>query len=135
MVENIKGNMMKKVYSIAMAVFTLAVSGTLAKEAAVPAEKPDAKPAKEIVLQDMTVVGTITKHENKKKDGSPLMTWFNLVDEEGAEIRLPKGKVEEFVGAKVKITGGGYSMEKKGKTVRAFKTITTIEKVETPAAK
>ena len=122
---------MKKVYSIALAVFTFAVAGALAEETNVPAEKHVTKDAKEMAAQDMTIVGTITKHENKKKDGTPMMTWFNLVDEEGKEVRLPKGKVDEFVGSKVKITGTGYSMEKKGKTVRAFKTITTIEKVDT----
>jgi hypothetical protein len=126
---------MKKVYSIALAVFALAVTGALAEEAAVPAEKAAPKPAKELVTQEMTIVGTVTKCENKKKDGTPMMTWYNLVDEEGKEVRLPKGKVEEFAGTKVKVTGAGYSMEKKGKTVRAFKTITTIEKVDTPPAK
>ncbi|MEI8140453.1 MAG: hypothetical protein WCI03_11375 [bacterium] len=126
---------MKKVYSIALAVFALAVTGALAEEAAAPAEKAAPKPAKELVTQDMTIVGTVTKCENKKKDGTPMMTWYNLVDEDGKEVRLPKGKVEEFAGTKVKVTGDGYSMEKKGKTVRAFKTITTIEKVDTTPAK
>jgi hypothetical protein len=126
---------MKKVYGIALAVLALAVTGAMAEETAVPAEKGAEKPAKELVSQDMTIVGTITKHENKKKDGTPMMTWFNLVDEEGQEVRLPKGKVDEYVGSKVKVTGTGYSMEKKGKTIRAFKTITTIEKVDAPAAK
>ena len=64
-----------------------------------------------------------------------MMTWFNLVDEEGKDVRLPKGKVEEFEGAKVKVTGTGYTVEKKGKAVRAFKTVTNIEKLDTPAAK
>lgn len=126
---------MKKVYGIALAVLALAVTGAMAEETAAPAEKCAEKPAKELVSQDMTVVGTITKHENKKKDGTPMMTWFNLVDEEGQEVRLPKGKVDEYVGSKVKVTGTGYSMEKKGKTIRAFKTVATIEKVDAPAAK
>ena len=121
---------MKKMYSIALAVFTFAVAGAMAEETNVPDEKHVAKEAKEMATQDMTIVGTITKHENKKKDGTPMMTWFNLVDEEGKEVRLPKGKVEEFEEAKVKVTGTGYSVEKKGKTVRAFKTITTVEKVD-----
>lgn len=124
---------MKKVYSLALATLILAVSGTMAEEKAAPADKPEMKPEKELAVTDMTAVGTVTKHENKKKDGSPMMTWFNLVDEEGKEIRLPKGKVEEYVDAKVKVTGTGYTMEKKGKSVRAFKTITTIEKIDTPA--
>ena len=126
---------MNKVYGIALAVVALAITGARAENAAVPADKVAEKPAKELATQDMTIVGTITKHENKKKDGTPMMTWFNLVDENGGEVRLPKGKVEEYLGAKVKVTGTGYSMEKKGKTIRAFKTITTIEKVDAPAAK
>ena len=128
------GDKMKKVYGIALAVLALAVNGAMAEDKAVMTEKPAAKVEKELVAQDMTIVGIVTKCENKKKDGSPMMTWYNLVDEEGKDVHLPKGKVEEFVDIKVKITGTGYSTEKKGKTVRAFKTITTIEKVDTPAA-
>lgn len=126
---------MKKVCGIALAVLALAVTGVVAENAPAAAEKKAPEATKELVTQEMTVVGTVTKHENKKKDGSPMMTWYNLVDEEGNEIRLPKGKVEEHVGTKVKVTGTGYSMEKKGKTVRAFKAITNIEKVDAPAAK
>jgi len=125
---------MKKVYGIALTILALAVTGAMAEEAAVPAEKSAPKSPKELVTQDLTIVGTVTKCENKKKDGTPMMTWFNLIDEQGKEVRLPKGQVEEFAGTKVKITGTGYSMEKKGKTIRAFKTISTIEKVDTPAA-
>jgi len=127
---------MKKVYWIALVVAAVATTGALAGEATTPAPEAKAAPKaeKELATQDMTIVGTITKCENKKKDGTPMMTWFNLIDEEGQSVRLPKGKVEEFAGTKVKVTGTGYSTEKKGKTVRAFKTITTIEKVDTPAA-
>ena len=124
---------MKKAYWIALAVLALAVTGAVAEEAAAPVEKVAPKHEKELATQEMTVVGTVTKHENKKKDGSPMMTWFTLLDEEGKEVRLPKGKAEEFVGSKVKVTGIGNSIEKKGKTVRAFKTIATIEKVDAPA--
>jgi len=126
---------MKKVCGIALAVLALAVTGVMAENAPAAADKGAPEATKELATQEMTVVGTVTKHENKKKDGTPMMTWFNLVDDEGNEIRLPKGKVEEHVGTKVKVTGAGYSMEKKGKTIRAFKTIATIEKVDTPAAK
>lgn len=121
---------MKRIYWIAVTVAALAAGGGVAGE---PAEQPMAKPAKEMTTQDMCVVGTITKHENKKKDGSPMMTWYNLTDEQGQEIRLPKDKVADYVGGKVKVTGTGYTLEKKGKAVRAFKTITTIEKIENPA--
>jgi len=125
--------MMKKIYWIALTVLALAASGTMAEEAAAPDKKPAPKHETELATQDMTVIGTVTKCERLKKDGSPMMTWFNLVDDEGKEVRLPKGKVEEFVGSKVKVTGAGYSTKKRGKTVRAFKTIDTIDKVDTPA--
>jgi hypothetical protein len=124
---------MKKAYWIALAVLALAATGVMAEVSTTPADKAAPKQEKELVAQDMTAIGTITKHENKKKDGTPMMTWFTLVDEEGKDVRLPKGKVEEFVGSKVKITGTGTTIEKKGKTVRAFKTITAIEKVDVPA--
>jgi hypothetical protein len=92
------------------------------------------KPAeKELAVQEMTITGTVAKMETKKKDGTPLMTWFRLVDEAGSEVRVPKGKIEEFVGCKVKVTGEGYTLEKKNKSMRAFKTITTIEKLQDAA--
>ena len=63
---------MKKVYWIALSVLALAVNGTLAEEAAVPVdkaapktEKVAPKSEKELVVQDMTVVGTVTKCGNK----------------------------------------------------------------------
>jgi hypothetical protein len=62
-----------------------------------------------------------------------MMTWFRLVDEAGIEVRVPKGKIEEFVGCKVKVTGEGYTLEKKTKSMRAFKTITAIEKLQDAA--
>lgn len=125
---------MTKAYWIALAALALTTTSSMAEEVAAPADKPVSKQEKALATQDMTAIGTVTKHENKKKDGTPMMTWFTLVDEEGKDVRLPKGKVEEFAGSKVKITGTGTTIEKKGKTVRAFKTITTIEKVDIPAA-
>lgn len=124
---------MKKVYSIALAVLALTIAGAVAEEAA-HADKTPAKHEKEQATQDMTAIGTVTKHENKKKDGSTLMTWYTLTDEEGKEVHLPKEKAGEFVGVRVKVTGTGYITEKKGKTVRTFKTVATIEKADAPAA-
>ena len=124
---------MKKSYVIMVTVLALATTRLMAEETNVPAKKATHKAEQEIVVQDMTVIGIVTKCENKKKDGTPLMTWFNLIDEEGKEVHLPKGKVEEFVGVKVKISGSGYNTEKRGRPVRVLKTITTIDKAETPA--
>jgi hypothetical protein len=124
---------MKKSYVIALAVLALATTGVVAEETDVRPGKAAQKTEQEIVTQDMTVIGIVTKCENKKKDGTAMMTWFNLIDEEGKEVRLPKGKVEEFTGVKVKVSGAGYNTEKRGKPVRVMKSITTIEKVEIPA--
>ena len=127
------GDKMKKSYVIALTMLAFATTGLLAAETNVPPKKTAHKAEQETAVQDMTVIGVVTKFENKKKDGTPLMTWFNLVDEEGREVHLPKGKVEEFVGVKVKISGSGYNTEKRGKPTRVLKTITTIEKAEVPA--
>jgi hypothetical protein len=125
--------MMKNVYSIALAALVLATTAAIAGETT-PADKTPAKHEKDQATQDMTVIGTVAKHENKKKDGSTMMAWYILTDDEGKEVHLPKGKIEEFVGIKVKITGNGYITEKKRKTVRTLKSIATIEKVETAPA-
>lgn len=124
---------MKKSCVIMVTVLALTATRLMAEETNAPSKKAAHKAEQEIALQDMTVIGIVTKSENKKKDGTPLMTWFNLVDEEGKDVHLPKGKVEEFVGVKVKISGSGYNTEKRGRPVRVLKTITTIEKAEASA--
>ncbi|MEI6563990.1 MAG: hypothetical protein WCO42_06765 [bacterium] len=123
---------MKKTCLIVMAVMALASTGLMAEEAPGHDGLEAPKNEKELAIQNLTIVGKVVKVEKMKKDGTPMMTWFNLIDEEGKEVRLPKGKVEDFVNAKVKITGTGYTLEKKGKAVRAFKTITTIDKLADP---
>lgn len=131
---------MKKLWLAGLTVMAMmAATGIQAVEAQ-DKDKAEAKgkvAEKDLQLQDMVVTGTVVKKENKKKDGSPLMTWFRLVDESGAEIGLPKGKIEEFVGCKVKVTGQGYTIEKKNKSLKTFKTISAIEKLEevAPAGK
>ncbi len=124
---------MKNVFSIALAAVVLATTGTMAEESTRP-DKTPAKHENEQATQEMTVIGTVAKHENKKKDGSTMMTWYTLTDDEGKDVHLPKGKVEEFVGARVKVSGAGYITEKRGKTARTLKSIATIEKVETAPA-
>lgn len=110
-------SMIKK-YVVALAVLTMTLTGMAAGDKTAPA-----------TLQDMTVIGTVTKMEKLKKDGTPMMTWFRLVDDDGHEIRIPKGKIEEFAGTKVKVIGKGQTIEKKGKSIKAIETITSIEKL------
>lgn len=128
---------MKKVWLVGVIVMTLCMAGATAKEGKEPAAKDEKKAgaAKELATEEMTITGTIDKMEKKKKDGTPMMTWYRLIDEDCREVRVPKGEVEKYVGCKVKVTGQGYTLEKKGKTMRAFKTITSIEKLaDAPAA-
>lgn len=128
---------MKKVWLVGAIVITLSMAGAMAKDATEPAAKADKKGAatRELTTEEMTITGTIDKMEKKKKDGTPMMTWFRLIDEDCREVRVPKGEVEKYVGCKVKVTGQGYTLDKKGKTMRAFKTITNIEKLaDAPAA-
>ena len=125
---------MKKVCLAGLVVLALTITGMAATANGDKAAQKEKQTGKELNLQEMTITGTVDKMEKKKKDGTPMMTWFRLIDEDCKEIKVPKGKVEEFVGCKVKVTGMGYSIEKKGKTMRAFKTITNIEKIEGPAA-
>lgn len=129
--------MIKKLWLVGMTMAVMAATGVQARDLQEKKDEKAKSEDKELVLQEMTVTGTVTKKENKKKDGTPLMTWFRLVDESGAEVGLPKGKIEEFVGSKVKVTGQGYTLEKKSKSLRTFKTITSIEKLEgaVPVAK
>ena len=121
---------MKKICVVGLLVMTIATAGVLAGDTPGNAVKKDRNAENELVVRDMTITGTVKKTEKMKKDGTPMMTWFRLVDENGSEVRVPKGKIEEFVGCKVKVTGQGYTIENKNKSMRAFKTITNIEKLE-----
>ena len=125
---------MKKVCVAGLMILALAVNGMAATDKADKVVAKEKKADRELNLQEMTITGTVDKMEKKKKDGTPMMTWFRLIDEDCKEIKVPKGKIEEFVGCKVKVTGMGYTIEKKGKTMRAFKTITNVEKIEGPSA-
>lgn len=124
---------MKKLGLVGMAMIVMTATGVWAGDTPDKAAKKEKNAEKELAVQEMTITGTVTKMEKKKKDGTPMMTWFRLVDEAGNEVRVPKGKIEEFVGCKVKVTGEGYTLEKKTKSMRAFKTITAIEKLQDAA--
>ncbi len=125
---------MRKLWLVGMTVVAMAAMGVQAGDTPDKKVQKDKNAEKELVLQEMTVTGTVTKMEKKKKDGTPMMTWFRLVDDNGVEVGLPKGKIEEFAGSKVKVTGQGYTLEKKHKSMRTLKTITAIEKLEGAAA-
>ena len=127
---------MRKVCLAGVMAAAVALSACGKEEAEAP--KPDKKARTEqqaVDLKEMTLTGTVQKVEKKKKDGTVMMSWFVLVDESGAEIHLPKGKADEFDGAKVKITGMGYVSKKKDKELPVLKTIEKIEKLEAAAAK
>lgn len=83
--------------------------------------------------KEMTLTGTVEKMERKKKDGAVFMTWFQLSGDDGVVTRLPKEKVEEYVGQKVRIVGVGEETRKKDKTMRRIESITSIEKIEDAA--
>jgi hypothetical protein len=121
---------MKTLGLAGLVMMAMTTTGVWAGDAPDKATNKGNNTEKELAIQDMTITGTVIKMETKKKDGTPMMTWFRLVDEAGSEVRVPKGKIEEFVGCKVKVTGEGYVLEKKTKSMRAFKTITTIEKLQ-----
>ena len=105
-----------------------AVMGTPVRAADMSAAKPTTKTTP--TLKEMTLIGTVDKVENKKKDGSPMMTWYTLTGDDGIVAHLPKGKVEEFVGSKVKLVGMGYDTVKHGKPAKTIESISSIEKVD-----
>jgi hypothetical protein len=113
------------VSALAVAVAATEIRAAEDTGAAKPAQK---SPAPE--LKEMTLTGVVEKVENKKKDGSPMMTWFTLTGEDGIVAHLPKGKVEEFVGMKVKLVGMGFDTTKRGKPARTIETIKSIQKAE-----
>jgi len=126
---------MKKQLVIGFVAVVMTLTGAQAKdemEGNAKHEK-EAKIEQDANLKEVTLSGTIEKVEKRKKDGSVMMTWFVLVDESGKQIHLPKGKVEEFEGSKVRLTGMGVVNQKKGKDVVSLKSVITIDKIEAPA--
>ncbi len=128
---------MKKTWWIGMSVLALSIGTALAEgdaTASEPVKKEVAAPAVKPELKDITAVGVVEKVTTKKGDDV-----FILKTEDGARIRLPKGKnapdCASMVGSKVKISGKGFEMEKKGKKQCVIRSISSIEKVENqPAA-
>ena len=119
-----------KLWMIGMMAFAMTITAAQAKEEAAA----DAKQAKKSKTEQDTLTGTVQKVEKKKKDGTIMMTWFILIDAEGNEMHLPKGKVDEFEGSRVKITGTGIVNQKKGKEIHILKTVDKVEKLDNPAA-
>ena len=129
---------MKKLWMVGVGVVAMAVAAAVAGEKA--KEKPTAKAEKDVAAApavEMTLTGTVEKIERKGKNGAVFMTWFELAGDDGVMTHLPKGKVEEYVGEKVRIVGSGEEINKKEKVTRKLETITSIEKLEeaAPAAK
>ena len=121
---------MKKVCLVGIMAMGMAMTTAMAKDEACEATKHEKKAqiVQNAEEKEMTLTGTVQKIEKKKKDGSVMMAWYVLVDDQGKEIHLPKDKAEGFEGAKVKVTGMGYTTGKEGKEKTILKTLTTIEK-------
>lgn len=100
-------------------------------------------------MQEMTLTGTISKMEKKGK-GDKVSVSYILTDAEGTKIRLPvprapkkkKGgeaapaviNLADFVDQQVKVVGMGRETKRGDKKSIQLRTITTVEKLETPAA-
>ena len=122
---------MKRLWLAGVGAVVLATAALAAPAATATDAVPDKKESAAEALQPMTLTGTVEKAEKMKKDGTPMMTWYTLTGDDGASTHLPKGKVEAFVGKKVKITGTGSEVTKKGKTTRRLETIASIEEAGT----
>jgi len=123
---------MKKVCLVGLMAVAVTMTTAMAGEKAGEAPKHEKKAAVEKNTDDkeMTITGTVQKIEKKKKDGSVMMAWFVLVDENGKEIHLPKDKAVEFDGSKVKVTGMGHTSGKDGKGKTILTAVTAIEKLD-----
>jgi hypothetical protein len=150
------------------AVFALAVMAAFAEEkaaapavaapavekaapaAAAPAIEKPAKPAKAAeALQEITVIGKVSKEEKtttNKKGVEVKSATFILTDAEGMKIALPVARatrkapaaysLESFVDKTVKVVGKGTVAEKNGKKHVTLNKIESIaeEAVAAPAA-
>jgi hypothetical protein len=145
---------MKKLLCLSAGIVALSVFCATAEEVA-PPPVPDATASNAVkaeqksitmskpVLKEVTVTGTISQQEMKNKKGETV-TMFIMKSDDGSTVRLPRSgkpdsptafKLEDYVGAKVKITGMGYEREHKGKTMIGLQKIMTIDKVvDSPAA-
>lgn len=127
--------MMRKLCMVACMMAMVAATTACAKDEPAKDAKCEKKAKVEQTadLKELTLSGTVQKVEKRKKDGTTMMSWFVLVDESGRQIHLPKGKADEYEGAKVKVTGMGFISEKKGKELPVLKTLDKVEKIEDPA--
>ena len=140
---------MKKLLCLSAGIVAMSVFCATAEQAAPPAA-PDAagaaavkaEPSAKPEVKEITVTGTISQQEMKNKKGETI-TGFTLKSDDGTTVRLPKSgkagapafKLEDYVGAKVKVTGMGYEREHKGKKMIGLQKITAIDKVvDAPAA-
>jgi hypothetical protein len=135
---------MSKLWMIGIGVMALSVAGAMAegeaKQEAPAVDKPKHERKAEQVkaeLKELSLEGVIQKIEHKRKDGQ-IATSLTLLTDDGTKVMLPKagtGKavpavdLENMVGARVKIVGMGYEMERGGKKRCAIKTIKSFEKV------
>ena len=132
---------MKRLWLVGVSLMAMAAVAVLAGEKAKEKAAAKADKEKEVAAApavEMTLTGTVEKVERKGKDGAVFMTWCELAGDDGVMTHLPKGKVEEFVGEKVRIVGTGEeTTSKKDKVSRKLETITSIEKIDAaaPAAK
>ena len=129
---------------ITLITFTLLFSGALVAADKKAGAKQTVKKAKqELVTIDLE--GKITKSETKGKNGQ-IFNYYYIEIAEGEKVRLTKtalpkagkdkdGKktkpiqLDELVGAKVKLSGKGYTKELKNKKKRTYvKAIDSIEK-------
>jgi hypothetical protein len=129
---------------ITLITFTLLFSGALAAADKKAGAKQAAKKAKQ-ELVTIELEGKITKSETKGKNGQ-IFNYYYIEIAEGEKVRLTKtalpkvvkgkdGKktkpiqLDELVGAKVKLSGKGYTKELKNKKKRTYvKAIDSIEK-------
>ncbi len=144
---------MKRLLCLSAGIVAMSVFCATAEQAAPPAVpavtdaaktvqkvEPKAKPE----LKEITVTGAVSQQEKKNKKGE-TMTVFVLTSDDGTVVNLPKTgkgkggapafKLEDYVGAKVKVVGMGFERENKGKKMVGLQKITTIDKVaEVPPA-
>lgn len=129
---------MKKALVMGMGMLVLSMAmaqaeGNAPAATKAPEAKKEAAPVVKPELKDLTLVGTV------EKKGSPKGDMYFLVMEDGTRARLPKGNdapdFAALVGAKVKVVGKGFELEKNGRKRIGLKSVTSTEKVaDAPAA-
>ena len=134
---------MKNTLLLPLIVFSMLFTGAFGADVKKPDEKKSAKAKPELVAIELA--GKISKAETKGKNDRTY-TYYYLETAEGEKVRLTKTalpkakkdkdgkkaasiKLDEFIGASVKLTGKGYTKELKNKKKRTYvKSINTITK-------